>query len=55
MLLAIPFLCSLIYMYLFVGLTLYYRFGSFGVVGRFTRIGLENATVRNSQNSPAKG
>jgi hypothetical protein len=42
-------------MYLFVRLALYYRFGSFRVVGGFTRIGLENATNRNSQNSRAKG
>jgi len=51
MLLAISLLCSLIFMYLFMGLALYHRFGGFGgfgVVGRFTRIGLENATVRNS-------
>jgi hypothetical protein len=42
MLLAIPFHCSLIFMYLFVVLALYHSFGSFGsfgVVGRFTRIG----------------
>jgi hypothetical protein len=55
MLLAIPFHYSLIFMYLFVRLALYHKFNSFGVVRRLTQIGLENATWRNSQNSPAKG
>jgi hypothetical protein len=51
MLLSISLLCSLIYMYLFVGLILYYSFCRFWLgwqVSRFTQIGLDNATVRIS-------
>ena len=48
MFLSISLFCSLIFIYLFIELALYHRFDSFDIIDRFIKIGLENATDRDS-------